>query len=367
MELTQLQKLRFHTPDSNGKSKCHFLHIGKKSSVCPELQVHGTVMEQVTEDTYLGDIISEDGRNGKNIKSRVAKGIGISSEITNMLDTITLGEHFYSTALLLRESKFLNGILTNCEVWYGLSKEDTNELEILDRMLLRSFLKTPISTPTESLYLELGIVDIETTIKARRLNYLHYLCTRKENEMIFKFFSTQWKYPTNKQDWTELVRGDLEDFEIPADLEFIRSKSVFSFKNLVKKKSKDYAWKKFMRKKLTHSKMDDLWYSDLKIQAYLESDKFSVEQVRTIFRFRTRMAKFGENFQNGGGHVQCPLCHNHFDSQALSFQCPQVKAGVEMTGIYQEIFRDEIPLNLVISLEKMMQYREKYLQEMEIQ
>ena len=122
-----------------------------------------------------------------------------------------------------------------------------------------------------------------------------------------------------------------------------------------------------MRAKIGHTKMDDLWYSDLELQPYFKSNKFSVEQVRTIFRFRTRTAKFGENFQNGGGHVQCPLCHNHFDSQALSFKCPQVKAGVEMTGIYEEIFRDEIPLNLVISLEKMMQYREKYLQEMEIQ
>ena len=83
-------------------------------------------MERVTEDTYLGDIISEDGENAKNIKSRVAKVVGIISEIKNMLETITLGEHFFSTALLLRESKFLNGILTNSDVWYGLTKEDIN-------------------------------------------------------------------------------------------------------------------------------------------------------------------------------------------------------------------------------------------------
>ena len=46
------------------------MHIGRKTSVCPQLQVHGTLMEQVTEDTYLGDIISDDGKNGKNIKAR---------------------------------------------------------------------------------------------------------------------------------------------------------------------------------------------------------------------------------------------------------------------------------------------------------
>ena len=48
------KKLKFHTPDANGKSKCHYQHIGKPSKLCPELQVHGTKMEQVSEDTYLG-------------------------------------------------------------------------------------------------------------------------------------------------------------------------------------------------------------------------------------------------------------------------------------------------------------------------
>ena len=239
----ETKKLRFHVPDANGKSKCHFMHIGKSTNPCPELQVHGTIMEKVSEDTYLGDIISEDGKNTKNIKSRISKGVGIISQIMNMLETVTLGEHYFSTAVLLRESKFINGILTNSEIWYGLTNDEIEELASLDRSLLRQILKTPISTPKESLYLELGITDIETTIKARRLTFLHYLCTRDQSEMLFKFLSVQWKYPTNKQNWTEHVKGDLENFEIPIDLELIKSKSEFSFKSLVKKNSKVYAWK----------------------------------------------------------------------------------------------------------------------------
>ena len=99
------------------------------------------------------------------------------------LESVTLGNHYFSSAILLRESKFLNGILTNCDIWYGLTKEEIKEFEILYRTLIRKIMKTPVSTPSESLYLELGIVDIETTIKARRINYLHYLCTRKDTEI----------------------------------------------------------------------------------------------------------------------------------------------------------------------------------------
>ena len=146
-------------------------------------------------DTYLGDVISDDGQNTKNIKNRISKGLGIISEIMNILESVTLGVHYFSTAILLRESLFLNGILTNCEIWYGLNKSEIQELENLDRNLLRKVLKTPFSTPSESLYLELGIVNIETTIKSRRIKYLHYLTTREESEMIFKVFYNSMEIP----------------------------------------------------------------------------------------------------------------------------------------------------------------------------
>ena len=59
----ELKKLKFHTPDKNGKSKCHVMHVGKPNDLCPTLQVHGTDMSHVTEDTYLGDVILCDGKN----------------------------------------------------------------------------------------------------------------------------------------------------------------------------------------------------------------------------------------------------------------------------------------------------------------
>ena len=67
----EMKKLRFHTPGPDGKTKCHKIHVGKRNEFCPTLQVHGTKMPEVTNDTYLGDIISGDGTNKLNIESRV--------------------------------------------------------------------------------------------------------------------------------------------------------------------------------------------------------------------------------------------------------------------------------------------------------
>ena len=68
--------------------------------------------------------MSGDGKNSKNVKQRVGKGIGIIADILNILEKVTLGEYYFSTALLLREALFINGILTNAEVWYGLTKKE---------------------------------------------------------------------------------------------------------------------------------------------------------------------------------------------------------------------------------------------------
>ena len=87
-------------------------------------------------------------------------------------------------ALLLRESMFINGVLFNAEVWYGLTKAEINEFEKLDRLLLRKILAVPFSTPQEAFYLELGIVPISVVIKIRRLQYLHNLVNRKEKWFI---------------------------------------------------------------------------------------------------------------------------------------------------------------------------------------
>ena len=169
----ELKKLRFHVPDNEGKTKCHKMHVGKEKNKCPELKVHGTPMESVTEDTYLGDIISCDGKNTKNIDKRLSKGMGIVTQIMNLLEVISFGQFYIEIALLLRESLFINGILYNAEVWYGVTKTEIQKLEELDRLLLRRILKAPISTPKEALYLELGIIPLGIIIKARRINYFH--------------------------------------------------------------------------------------------------------------------------------------------------------------------------------------------------
>ena len=94
--------------------------------------------------------------------------MGIITQILNLLEIVSFGKHYMEIALLLRESMFINGILFNAEVWYGLSKVEVIEFEKLDRLLLRRILAVPFSTPKEVYYLELGITQINEIIGHKR-------------------------------------------------------------------------------------------------------------------------------------------------------------------------------------------------------
>ena len=265
------------------------------------MKVHGIKAGRVEEAVYLGDILRQDGKNTSNIKSRVKKGLGIVTKIMDILKTVSYGEKYFEIAITLREAELINGILTNAEVWYGVSQSELDELEEVDKLLLRRILNAPFCI--ESLYLELGVAPIHIIIKAMRVKYLHYL-VRLGDDMLSKVFKTQWKYPV-KDDWTTTVQKDLKDLNIGLDPDEIKEKSDYSFKRLVKIKTKEYALDYLMKIKERHSKMEKLEYVELKLQNYLRDDKIPVKEAINLYRFRTRVAKFKENFQNSHASHAC--------------------------------------------------------------
>ena len=106
----------------------------------------------------------------------------------SILDTITFGSKYFEIGTTLRQAELINGILTNAEVWYGITKSQLEELEEVDKLLLRRILNAPISTNVESLYLELGLIPIHIIVKSRRVKFLHYPTRLSESKMLFKVF-----------------------------------------------------------------------------------------------------------------------------------------------------------------------------------
>ena len=309
------------------------------------------------------NIISSDRKNKLNIESRVAKGLGIVSQIMDTLKSVSFGVHYFEIAVSLREAMLINGMITNCEVWYGLSKGEICQLEELDKLLLRQIFNVASSCPIETLYLELGCIPLSIIIQSRRINYLHYLTQRRESEMLYKFFITQWKYPAKRNEWTEKVKVDLEEFGIKCDLGWIKSKSKLSFKKLVKEQARDLAFEKLNYQKENHSKMKKLYYVDLEIQEYLKDKKLTSSQAKSLFRFRTRMANFSENFKGAGGTKICPLCEepNALDTQLHSLKCKVITGNMDVNIEYEEIFYSKVSVKAAKTVENILKFRDEFL------
>ena len=139
----------------------------------------------------------------------------------------------------------------------------------------------------------------------------------------------------------------MSDFLIPPSLDFIEEKSKSYFKNLVKQRAKQFTLEELLIKKATHRKMDNLNYSDLKMQSYFLKEDLNNNQKKTIFKLRTRMELFGENFRCGKARIICPLCGLHWDSQDLCLQCPKIIKEIEIKGNIKEVYKDNFENEIV--------------------
>ena len=228
---TLSKKLQF------GNNKCKKIHIGKKleKHKCQDLFLEKwtvkeikdcttgeiktkdiwedeEVMEEMKNDKYLGHIVSRDGRNIENIKSRVNKGTGIVNKIITMLDGIPFGKFYYEAAVILRDSLLASIVLNNSEAWYNITRAELELLESVDVMFLQGVLKTPKSTPKEMLYLELGLTPFREIIRKKRLLFLFYILSQDKNSMIYKVFKAQLQNKTSK-DWVTTVIQDFRNLK----------------------------------------------------------------------------------------------------------------------------------------------------------
>ena len=165
-----------------GTSKCVKLHVGRtcNPTLCRDLHVDGWELKVVTdtesgkdsqtdlfvgpekmsnkkEQTYLGDVISADGSQSKNIQARKNKGLGIITQITQILESVFFGKYHFEVAVVLRSSLLLSSILLNCEAWINLSDKEIRALEQTDEHLLTKILGCDFNTSNVFKYLELGV------------------------------------------------------------------------------------------------------------------------------------------------------------------------------------------------------------------
>ena len=322
-------------------------------------------MEIKEDEKYLGDIISNNGRNIKNIRARVGKGIGIMKNIFNLIDGIPFGKFYFEVAIILRNSLFVSSVLFNSEVWYNLTNAELDLLETVDVDLLRGILKAPKSTPKEMLFLELGILPLREIIRKRRLGFLFYILKQKRESILYKVFETQKMYPSSK-DWVSTIKDDLEQINMKTSFEEIQNMEKKDYMNTIKRKINQKTLQDLNKIKENHSKVQHLVHKVLKMQKYfMPSEKYlKIEDSQLIFKLRCRTTDVKMNMKGFYETFKCRACGDENETQNHVLNC---KILLEMNKDsekqqYEKLFSNN--LNDQIKICKQFRENMKIMEEM---
>ena len=119
-----------------------------------------------------------------------------------------------------------------------------------------------------------------------------------------------------------------------------------------------------LKLKKKHLKFKNNTYSKPSMQQYLLRSDLTKENKQTLFCWKTRMARFGDNYRSGRGFVICPICQSHNDNQENSFHCKYILKAINIKGKYENIFNpvgQDLPI-LVETLSKIEQLRKDFLE-----
>ena len=364
---TSSKKLQF------GAQKCRKMHIGKQreefkchpiyveswkeedfenandENVVQDISIGKVEMKDTEEEKYLGDVISSDGKNSKNIKARVNKGKGIVKKILDILENMPFGKLYFQVAILLRNSLLVSSMLCNSETWFNLTKADLELLESVDLMLLRKILGTPISTPKEMLYLELGLIPFREIIRQRRLNFLHYLLAQDENTIISKVFQKQ-KQEGHKKDWVARIKMDLDELRLDITFEEIQKTSKMVWRNTIRKYIEENAFRNLEIMKQTHSKVKELKHIRLKIQDYFLPNgikNITKQDIQLIFQMRSQVTNLKQNMKGKYETFECRACLVENESQTHVYECKEIWKKRNISNIENPCYENIIWGNVI--------------------
>ena len=192
-------------------------------------------MIKIKKEKYLGSIITDTGKQKENIEERKNKGMGLQNHILSIPKEVSFGMYAFETALILRTSLLINGILFNLEASNRILKEDIKNLEDTEHALFRSPFQAPASTPLESFYIECGIFPMRYILQARRFMYLWSLLQKKIDELVKKIFDAQVEF-SHSDDFVSNIKNELKEFQIDLEFEVIAKYRKDDFKKIMKNK-----------------------------------------------------------------------------------------------------------------------------------
>ena len=103
-----------------------------------EKYIGEVAVEEVSEQKYLGFVLSNTGNNMANIKAMNKKSIGGIPIIMNKLECLNLREYFFECAVILMKVILRGSILSAGECYYNLTEIQLRNIERIEEIYLKN-------------------------------------------------------------------------------------------------------------------------------------------------------------------------------------------------------------------------------------
>ena len=161
-----------------------------------------------------------------------------------------------------------------------------------------------------------------------RMMYWWHLVHIDKSEVLSKFYVVQ-KLNRSKDDWVCQLDKDKKDLNLDWADTKVKSYSKEQFRNVVKIKIEMNAGKHLEGIRLAHSKTEHIRLVGFKPAEYLLSKNVRTEDVKTLFKLRTRMVEVKDNFRNSHTeNMWCRLCHLFTENQQHLLECPVIRVNL---------------------------------------
>ena len=316
-------------------SKCSRIHIGKSRDECHVVKVHDEKMKNSESEKYLGDFISHDGKHDATMSNRIQRAYSYLSEIRALLTDMPFGKRRLQIGLMLRDAMFVNGVLFNSEAWSSINHKHIEEIETIDRTLMRFLVGAHAKTPSEILYLETATIPLRYTMSIRRLMYHQSILSRSEDELIKKVYEEQKLNPL-RGDWIEKLKEDFLFIGEEFDEENAKKCTKTEYKKYIKEKVRQNVFQKLKETQGTHIKVSEICYNSFKMQDYMNSHILTNHEVTLLFSLRSRTVRSVKN--NFGLKLNCSMGCQVTENQEHWLVCDQTKANQNTHIIYSDIY-----------------------------
>ena len=314
-----------------GEAKSQVMQIGKKIKVQEEWELGEKKIKNTTAYKYLGDTVTNDGKNKINLEIRENKITATIRQINTTASSDIMKRVETTVILTLYEKSVIPTLIHNCESW-TLSITEENQIDKIGVKALKRLFNLPTTTPSVAILHNLGLLYLTQVVDNMRFMYLHKIVNRQTDHWTNKMIA---HLKTQNIGWARNIQTKLTDYQLETDWNVIKQKTKGEWKNSVTEAVNKYNQAKLLNNCTTSTANDikintktknvykELQSPDYKRQPTKEIIDRNKQKAKTVILARHGMLECGTNYK-GTMPKNCKSClikddENHRLNECTSF------------------------------------------------